>query len=142
MGYYANDSENPYDEFSSTMRIHSVVSDIYEDINGDIIKARLEKRLNEKMLELFEASPYYDKYKDEKRIDKIDMINMYYYFRDILVTEKSYSLSQIFICFAEFFDVNYKILYGELCVVDKDMLIRETSEFANVSEKINRNKLF
>lgn len=142
MGYYANDCEAPYEEFTSTIRINNLVSDNYEDINGDIIKARLISAINEKMYELFHESPFYDKYKDDKKIDKSELMDMYFYFRQKLIAETKYTLSQIFICFAEFFDVNYKILYGELCVLDKDMLIRELSESTNLRDKINKNKLF
>lgn len=142
MGYYANDSDLPYEDFSSSIRINTLVSDIYEDINGDIIKARLDILINEKMYELFSESPYYEKYNTDKKVDKADLVNMYYYFRNLLLAEDKYTLSQIFICFAEFFNVNYKILYSEVCVMDKDTLIRELSENANLKDKINKNKLF
>lgn len=142
MGYIANDSENPYEDFTSSIRINALVQDIYEDTNGDIIKARLDKLINERMYEIFNESPFSGKYDNGQKIEKLDLLDMYYYFRNILISENKYTLSQIFICFAEFFDVNYKILYNEVSALDKSVIIRDLSDNTNLKNKINKNKLF
>ena len=77
-----------------------------------------------------------------KRVDKSDMIKMYYYFKEKLVHEKAFSNVEIFIGFAEFFQINYDQLYAQVGVKDKEGLLRELHEKYHLTEKIQTKKLF
>jgi hypothetical protein len=70
------------------------------------------------------------------------MSKMYYYFKEELIKRKSYSSMQIFISFAEFFQINYDQLYAEIGVLDKESLLKELSEKGKVKNKIKTRKLF
>ena len=138
-----NQGEQTYEDFGSTMRVHDSVFNLYEDQLGDnIVENRTLKMLDEEMYEIFVASPYYEKYKKIKRADGNDRIKMYYYFKERLLKEKTFSSTQIFIGFAEFFQINYDQLYSEVGVLDKEGLLRELDEKFNLNRKIKTKKLF
>lgn len=138
-----NQGEQTYEDFAGTMRVHDSVFSLYEDQLGDnIIENRTLKMLDDEMYNIFESSPYYEKYKKPKRADGNDRIKMYYYFKEKLLEKKKYSNSEIFIAFAEFFQVNYDQLYSEVGVLDKEGLLRELNEKYGLTNKIKTKRLF
>jgi hypothetical protein len=138
-----NQGEQTYEDFSSTMKVHDSVFHLYEDQLGEnIIENRVLKMLDDEMYDIFEKSPYYEKYKVPKRADGNDRIKMYYYFKEELLKKKKYTNMQIFIAFAEFFQVNYDQLYNEVGVLDKEGLLRELNEKYGLSHKIKTKRLF
>jgi len=137
-----NQGEQTYEEFG-TMKVHDSVFSLYEDQLGDnIIENRTLKMLDDEMYVIFEASPYYEKYKKPKRADGNDRIKMYYYFKQKLLEEKKYTSMEIFIAFAEFFQVNYDQLYNEVGVLDKESLLKELNEKYGLSNRIKTKRLF
>lgn len=138
-----NTGEIEYEVFSATMKIDDRVSSLYEDqYSENMYEVRTIKILAEDIYKLFQESPFYKKYKNPKRVDKGDMVKMYYYFKDLLLKEKSYSNSQIFMGFAEFFQINYDQLYAEIGVLDKEGLLRELNSHKGLKNKIQTKKLF
>jgi len=138
-----NTGDIDYEAFTAPMKIDDRVASLYDDqLSDNLIDVRTEKRLDEDLYKLFQNSPFYQKYKNPKRVDKGDMSKMYYYFKDELVKSKSYSSMQIFISFAEFFQINYDQLYAEIGVLDKESLLKELSEKGKVKNKIKTRKLF
>lgn len=138
-----NTGETEYEVFSATMKIDDKVSGLYEDqYSENMIEVRTVKFLNEEMYELFLESPFHTKYKNPKRVDKSDMVKMYYYFKEKLIRKKAFSNAQIFMAFAEFFQINYDQLYGEIGVLDKEGLLRELNSQKSMKSKIQTKKLF
>lgn len=138
-----NTGEIEYEAFSATMKIDDRVSALYEDqYSENMFELRTIKSLNEEIYKLFLESPFHEKYQNPKRVDKGDMVKMYYYFKERLVKEKSYSNSQIFMGFAEFFQINYDQLYNEIGVLDKEGLLRELNSHKGMKNKIQTKKLF
>ena len=138
-----NQGEQIYEDFGNTMRVHDSVFVLYEDQLGEnIIEKRTLKMLDDEMYNIFEISPYFEKYKTPKRVDGNDRIKMYYYFKEKLLEEKKYSNIEIFIAFAEFFQVNYDQLYAEVGVLDKEELLRELSEKYGLIHRIKTKRLF
>jgi len=137
-----NQGEQAYEEFG-TMKVHDSVFSLYEDQLGDnIVENRTLKMLDDEMYAIFEKSPYFEKYKKPKRADGNDRIKMYYYFKQKLLEEKKYSNMEIFIAFAEFFQVNYDQLYSEVGVLDKESLLKELNEKYGLTHKIKTKRLF
>jgi hypothetical protein len=140
-GYNSGDLN--YEEFSGTMKVHDSVFSLYEDqLSDNLIEYRVFKMLETELYDLFESSPYFEKYKKLKRLEKNDVITMYYYFKDSLVASNKYSIMEIFISFAEFFQVNYDQLYNEIGVLDKECLLKELNEKYSLNKKIKTKKLF
>ena len=137
-----NSGELNFQEFTQTIKVDNRVSDLYEDQFGDLIEYRTFQLLNDKIYELFSESPYHKKYKNPKRVDKNDMIKMYYYFKDKLNENKEFSAMEIFIGFAEFFQINYDQLYNEIRVLDKESLLKELNEKYGLKDKIKTKRLF
>ena len=138
-----NSGELNYEEFQGVMKVHDTVFSLYEDQLGEnMIEIRTLKMLDDELYAIFEESPYFEKYKKKKRADGNDRIKMYYYFKERLLKEKKYSNMEIFISFAEFFEVNYDQLYGEVSVLDKENLLRELNQKYGLTNKIKTKKLF
>ena len=138
-----NTGEQNYEDFSGTMKVHDSVFSLYEDQLGEnIIEHRTLKMLDDELYAIFEQSPYFEKYKKPKRADGNDRIKMYYYFKERLLEGKKYSNMEIFIAFAEFFQVNYDQLYSEVSVLDKENLLRELNQKYGLTHKIKTKKLF
>lgn len=138
-----NQGEQNYEEFSGVMKVHDSVLSLYEDQLGDnIVEHRNTKLLNDEMYKIFKNSEYYEKYKKLKRIEGIDRLKMYYYFKQKLSEEKKYTNMEIFIAFAEFFQVNYDQLYNEIGVLDKENLLKELNEKYGLTNRIKTKKLF
>ena len=137
-----NSGELNYKDFTQTIKVDSRVSSLYEDQLGDIIEHRTMQLLNNEIYKIFEDSPYYEKYKNPKRVDKNDMLKMYYYFKDAIVKIKDFTAMEIFIGFAEFFQINYDQLYGEIRVLDKENLLKELNDKYGLKHKIKTKRLF
>lgn len=137
-----NTGELNYQEFTMSIKVDSRVSDLYEDQIGDLIEYRNRTLLNEEIYKIFIISPYYNKYKNPKRVDKHDMIKMYYYFKDEVKKIKDFTNMEIFIGFAEFFQINYNQLYNEIKILDKESLLRELNEKLSLQSRIKTNRLF
>jgi hypothetical protein len=132
-----------YESFTVPIKIDDGISSLYEDqLSDNLIDVRTEKSLDEDLYKLFKISSFYQKYKNLKRVDKGDMSKMYYCFKEELDKYKSYSGMQIFIRFAEFFQISYNQLYAEIGVLDKESLLKELSEKGKVKNKIKTRKLF
>ena len=138
-----NSGEIEYESFTSPMRIDDKVAGQYrESWSENIVEDRTLKMLEDKIYELFESSEFFDKYKNPKRVDKSDMVKMYYFFKERLLKEEKYSNVEIFIGFAEFFQINYDQLYAQVGVRDKEGLLKELHDKYHLTKKIKTKKLF
>jgi hypothetical protein len=137
-----NQGEQAFEDFG-TMKVDDSVFSLYEDQLGDnIIENRTIKMLDDEMYNIFQKSPYFEKYKKPKRADGNDRIKMYYYFKENLLKQKKYTNMEIFIAFAEFFQINYDQLYNEVGVLDKEGLLRELNEKYGLTHRIKTKRLF
>lgn len=138
-----NTGDINYDTFTQPMKVDERVTHLYKDsMSENMVEERTLRLLDEKMYELFMDSPFHEKYASPKRVDKNDLLKMYYYFKDKLVRENSYTYAQIFMGFAEFFQINYDQLYAEVGVMDKEGLLRELNDKFSLNKKIKSKKLF
>ena len=137
-----NSGELNFQEFTQTIKVDGRVSGLYDDQLGDVIEHRTIKLLNDEIYAIFVESPYHKKYKIPKRVDKNDMVKMYYYFKEAIMKDKSFSPMEMFIGFAEFFQINYDQLYGEIRVLDKEALLKELNEKYGLKDRIKTKRLF
>jgi len=138
-----NSGDINYEDFVGDLKMDPKVTSQYEEqYCDDILEVRNFKLLYDTIYELFLESPYYNKYKTSKRIDKNDRVKMYYYFKEKLVKENTFTNTEIFIGFAEFFQDSYEQLYTEIGVLDKEGILKEMSEKYNIKHKINAKRLF
>jgi hypothetical protein len=138
-----NSGSVEHENFVGAIKLHDSVFDLYKDqLSDDLIEYRTQKMLEEELYDLFKVSKYYEKYKKIKRIDKNDVLPVYYHFKENLLLSKKFSNMEIFIGIAEFFQINYDYLYQEIGVLDKERLLKEMSEKFGLDKRIKTKKLF
>ena len=138
-----NSGELNFEFFDNDIKIDPKVEDKYKEYSSEnIIELRTFELLNERIYEIFQDSPYLKKYSQPKKVDKKDMYEMFYYFKEHLEKENTYTTMEIFIVLAEFFQINYKYLYNEISVSDKEDILKELNEKYNIENKMETKKLF
>ncbi len=138
-----NTGDIEYKPFRSEMKIDDRVAGQYrESLSDDVIGDRTTIMLETQIYEIFEKSEFFEKYKNPKRVDKSDMIKMYYFFKEKLLVEQRFSNVEIFVGFAEFFQINYDQLYAQVGVKDKEGLIKELHNKYHLTNKIKTKRLF
>ena len=138
-----NTGEIDHQAFTQTIKIDAkVIGQYKENTSDNIIGVRTQKMLEDQMYLHFKNSEFFEKYKVPKRVDKSDMIKMYYFFKGFLIKERTFSNIEIFIGFAEFFQINYDQLYTEIGVRDKEEILHELHDSKSLKNKIKTKKLF
>lgn len=126
--------------------INPVVEDMYKESTTEHIEdLYVNKKLMEDLHDLYEESEYYKKYKKHaKKIERSDIFGIYYYFKDKLKEKEEYSTVQIFCAIAEFFDLNYKVLYNDIIALKDKVDILETlsTQYGIEKEFLNTRRLF
>lgn len=133
-----------YDFTSSTpIAVNPLVADRYEDaLSEDISEVYTRRRIYEDVSEIYEASPYFKKYgRESKKLEKRDISDIYYTFKDELKKKDSYSLVQIFCAIAEFFELNYKTLYNDIISLeDKAEILEILKETYGLESSLSSSK--
>ena len=133
-----------YDFTSSTpIAVNPLVADRYEDaLSEDISEVYTRRRIYEDVSEIYEASPYFKKYgRESKKLEKRDISDIYYTFKDELKKKDSYSLVQIFCAIAEFFELNYKTLYNDIISLeDKAEILEILKETYGLESTLSSSK--
>lgn len=127
----------------SPIAVNPMVYDRYEEsLSDDISEIYTRKKMYEDLAEIYEASPYYQKYgKEVKKLEKRDIGDIYYSFKDELNKRDSYTLVQIFCGIAEFFDLNYKILYNDIISLeDKAQILEILQEAYGLESDLGKSK--
>ena len=128
---------------SAPIAINPLVSDRYEDtLSEDISDLYVRRHIYEDVAEIYEASPYFKKYgKETKKLEKRDVSDIYYTFKDQLKKKDSYSLVQIFCAIAEFFELNYKTLYNDIISLeDKAEILEILQESYGLESTLSSSK--
>ena len=86
------------------------VAYMYEESTSENIEdLYTNRKMRDLMSIFFENSPFYEKYSGEaKRLERCDMFDVYYYFKDRLNEVGEFNCVQIFCAIAEFFDVSIR----------------------------------
>lgn len=127
----------------TAISVNPMVYDRYEEsLSEDISDMYVRKEIYECLMNIYINSEYFKKYgNDVKKIEKKDIINIYYTFKNLLMSNKTYSLVQVFCAIAEFFDLNYKTLYNDvLSLEDKAVIIEILQETYGLENTISKSK--
>lgn len=128
---------------TSPIAVSPMVYDRYEEsLSEDIGDMYVRKEIYDALLSIYENSEYYKKYgKDVKKLEKKDVADIYYSFKQQLTMNTTYSLVQIFCAIAEFFDLNYKTLYNDvISLEDKAQIIEILQETYGLENTISKSK--
>ena len=127
----------------SAIQIHPAVEGQYEESTSENIdEVYTRRRLMELMDELYRESPFFEKYKQNlKKVERGDFYNIYYHFKDELMKRNEFTMVQIFCTIAEFFDMNYKILYNDvLALEDKVKILDHLEREFGLEREFNNSK--
>lgn len=131
---------------NSVIAVSPMVSDIYEESTTDDISNIISRNsLYEMLMQEFEKSDWFVKYKDtSKKIEKFDITEMYYYFKHILMDKGKYNNIEVFCGIAEFFKFNYKTLYNDIISIeDKSEILTLLEDTYGLKKEFgNTKKLF
>jgi len=123
--------------------VSPLVYDRYEEsLSDDVSDIYIRKQIYEDMSDIYENSEYYKKYgKEVKKLEKRDISDIYYSFKEELQKRNTYSLVQIFCAIAEFFDLNYKTLYNDIISLeDKAQILELLQEQYGLESNLGKSK--
>lgn len=108
----------------ATISVDLDAYNLYEEATTDDISGTIMRnKLNETLYDEFRVSPWSEKYQNSKKVEKSDLSDLYYYFRDILVDKHHHGEVETFCAIAEFFELNYSVLYKEILTIDSKLKI-------------------
>lgn len=130
----------------STLSIDPMASENYKEIlSEDLDEIYNLKQLDEALSELYINSPWYSKYGTNiKKVERGDMSDIYYYFKERLENTKMFSIVHIFCAICEFFDFNYKYVYNDIVSLrDKAHILEALEEKYGLENYFSKSvKLF
>lgn len=135
---YGNDSG-----LQPQISVSPFVEDLYEEnLSDDMDDVYTRKKLHEDMAKLYEDSSYYGKYgKSDKKIERADIFDIYYTFKEKLLESQEYTIAQVFCEIAEFFSLNYKTLYNDILTLeDKVKILDDLSEKYGLQKQFSESK--
>ena len=114
----------------ASIAISPFIEDRYEEsVSENIDEIYTRRNLTKLMDDLYHESEYFEKYGNNlKKIERCDMFGIYYHFKDELMKKNEFSIIQIFCAIAEFFDLNYKILYNDILTLEDKVKILDQLE--------------
>ena len=107
------------------------VSSQYEDVTSENMEdVYARKRMDELMEKFYLESEYAEKFGNDstRKLDKKDMFELYYYFKEKFKALDEFNAIQIICTIAEFFDMNYKTLYKDVITLEDKVEILEIFE--------------
>jgi len=115
---------NKYDDFRETHESYEI------------------KVLREDLYDTFTKSFFYEKYKNLRKVQKQDVLDIFLHFYDNIPEGERYTLTEKFLEIANFMNINFDILYKELPMIYKQRLISEMNQKYKIFSNRKVNKLF
>lgn len=121
-------------------------------LTSDPILLQERKDTQEKLFEIFKKSHWYKKYGGQsdaggnpvpKKIDKNDVVDLFYYMKEKLDAVKKLNITEIVIAINEFFELNYDDIVNKVLSVPlKSKLYEELWEEHQEKMDVDQEKLF
>lgn len=129
------------------IQIDPYAEDMYEEATSENIEEiYIKRKMMDVMNEIYEQSEYFSKYGGvkPKKVERSDLFGIYYYFKDELRKRSEYTIVQIFITIAEFFDLNYRTLYNDILTLEDKVEILDhlSDEYGLERQFAKSNPLF
>lgn len=116
--YFSGEKTKNYNLSSSSMEVDPILSDQYDfAMTEDIALLNDRKDTQEKLYEIFIASPYAEQFKKDDQIMKIpkDSVGeIFNYMKNELYKVKTITAFETVIAINEFFDFNYDLIYKKV----------------------------
>lgn len=112
---------------TGTISINSDMSSEYDyALTDDPILLNDRKDTANQLYQIFKTSSYFKKYSNStKKVDKDDIFEIFYYFKNELKKKKTVSAYEFMLSINEFFDFNYDYIWNNVASVDMKSEILE-----------------
>ena len=112
---------------TGTISINSDLSSEYDyALTDDPILLNDRKDTANQLYQIFKTSSYLKKYSNStKKVDKDDIFEIFYYFKNELKKKKTVSAYEFMLSINEFFDFNYDYIWNNVASVDMKSEILE-----------------
>lgn len=131
---------------STEIRVSSMVESQYiESTTENISDVYVNRTIDEELYKIFVDSPYFEKYNNSvKKVEKKEIPGLWLYFRDELRKNvKTINTVQIIYAVAEFFNLDYVLLYNDIISIsDKSEILETMQNIYGYDSELKCNKLF
>jgi hypothetical protein len=110
--------------------------------NFDVVEEYNSHEMQVHLLEIFKGAPFFDQYTANRKISKGESCKVFYYFEEELTKTKDLRLMEKFILVADFMEMSYEVLYKEISVKHKEILLKDMDEEYGIFKKKNIHRLF
>jgi len=110
--------------------------------NFDVIEEYSSQAMQVYLLEIFKAAPFFDQYTANRKIPKGESCKIFYYFETELSKTKDLQLMEKFILVADFMEMSYDVLYKEISIKHKEILLKDMDNKFGIFKKKNIHQLF
>jgi hypothetical protein len=108
----------------------------------DVMDEYTSMEVQHLLLEIFQTAPFYQSYIANRKIPKGDSCKIFYYFEIELDKTRDMRLMEKFIAVADFMEIGYEVLYREISVKHKEILLKEMDEEYGIFKKKKIHRLF
>lgn len=108
----------------------------------DILEDYTSAELQNHLLDIFKSAPFYDASMATRKISKGDSSKMFYYFEEELSRSRDMKMMEKFIAVADFMEMSYDVLYKEISIKHKEIILKEMDEEYGIFAKKNIHRLF
>jgi len=110
--------------------------------NFDIVEEYNSHEMQVHLLEIYKAAPFFDQYTANRKIAKGESCKVFYHFEEELTKTKDLRLMEKFILVADFMEMSYEVLYKEISVKHKEILLKDMDEEFGIFKRKNIHRLF
>jgi hypothetical protein len=108
----------------------------------DILEDYTNTELQNLMLDIFKLAPFYEASMNSRKIAKGESSKMFYYFEEELSKTRDMKMMEKFITVADFMEMSYEVLYKEISVKHKEIILKEMDEEYGIFAKKSIHRLF
>ena len=108
----------------------------------DVLSEYTVMEVQELLLEIFKAAPFYQSYVANRKIPKGDSCKIFYHFETELDKTRDMRLMEKFIAIADFMEMSYEVLYREIGIKHKEILLKEMDDEYGIFKKKKIHRLF
>jgi hypothetical protein len=110
--------------------------------NFDVVSDYNNIELQEYLLEIFKQAPFYEEYVSLKKIPKGESCKLFYYFEETLSQTRDMRMMEKFIAVADFMEMSYEVLYKEISIKHKEIILKEMDEEYGIFKRKKIHRLF
>lgn len=114
---------------------------LLEETTGDLYQEYIDNKLQERLYEIYQNSPYSSDIDKTKKTSKSLLAEIYYYF-DERLDDGDMTAVEKFIAIVEFMCAPYDTLFEEIAPAYQDRIIRELDNKYKIFAKKNIKRLF